>query len=92
MEVGRIVRLSVVGVGLSVAAVASAAEDSTLADAAETGRTTLVRTLLDSGADVNGAQVDGMTALHWAVYHNDSVTASLLMQSGATSVRRTGMA
>ncbi len=83
MNVGRIVRLSVVGVGLSVAAVASAAEDSTLADAAETGRTTLVRTLLDSGADVNGTQVDGMTALHWAVYHDDSVTTSVLVKAGA---------
>ena len=83
MNVRLIVGLLVVGVGLSVATAVSAAEDSTLADAAEEGRAAQVRTLLDSGADVNGTQVDGMTALHWAVYHDDSVTASLLMQSGA---------
>ncbi len=83
MKVGRIVRLSVLGVVLGTAGAASAAEDSILADAVERGRAAQVRTLLDSGADVNGTQVDGMTALHWAVYHDDAVTASLLSQSGA---------
>ena len=83
MKVGRIVRMSVLGVVLGTAGAATAAEDSILADAVERGRAAQVRTLLDSGADVNGTQVDGMTALHWAVYHDDAVTASLLSQSGA---------
>ena len=83
MNVRRIVRVFVLGIVVGTAGVAGAAEDSTLADAAETESAAQVRTLLDSGADVNGAQVDGMTALHWAVYHDDAVTASLLMQSGA---------
>ncbi len=80
---GRIVRLSVLGVILGTAGAASAAEDATLADAAERGRAAEVRTLLDAGADVNGTQVDGMTALHWAVYHDDWAIATLLVQSGA---------
>ncbi len=43
MNVRLIVGLLVVGVGLSVATAVSAAEDSTLADAAEEGRAAQVR-------------------------------------------------
>ena len=46
--------------GLAGAAVA--AEKPTLADAAEQRNRALIRTLLDAGAYVNAAQVDGMTA------------------------------
>ena len=83
MNVGRMARLVVVGMVLGVVGVASAAEEAALADAAETGKGALVRTLLDAGEDVNAAQVDGMTALHWAVYRDDADTASLLVRSGA---------
>ena len=81
MQVGRIVRLSIVILGVAGAAVA--AEKPTIADAAEHSEGALVRTLLDAGADVNTPQVDGMTALHWAVYHGDPETAGLLVRSGA---------
>ena len=40
-------------------------------------------TLLKQRADVNAPQVDGMTALHWAAYHDDLETAELLVQAGA---------
>jgi len=60
-----------------------AAERPVLADAVEQGNKALVRTLLDARADVNAAQVDGMTALHWAVYRDDLETAGLLVRSGA---------
>jgi ankyrin repeat protein len=60
-----------------------AAEKTTLADAAEQHNRALVRTLLGAGADVNAAQVDGMTALHWAVYNDDAETAGLLVRSRA---------
>ena len=62
---------------------AAPADDTALADAAERRDAALVRTLLDAGADVNVAQVDGMTALHWAVYHDDADTARVLVASGA---------
>ena len=81
MNLGRIARLSILVFG--VAGVAVAAEELTLADAAEKGKGALIRTLLDAGADVNAAQVDGMTALHWAVYHDDADTTGLLVRSGA---------
>ena len=66
---------------------AAPADDAALADAAERRDTALVRTLLDAGADVNVAQVDGMTALHWAVYHDDADTARVLVASGAARTR-----
>ncbi|MED5200011.1 MAG: ankyrin repeat domain-containing protein, partial [Gemmatimonadota bacterium] len=55
----------------------------TLADAAEMRDGELVRGLLQGGAGVDVKQVDGMTALHWAVYHDDADMAGLLMRSGA---------
>ena len=83
MNLGRIARLLMLIMILGVAGAAVAAEEPTLADAAEKGNGALIRTLLDRGADVNAPQVDGMTALHWAVYHDDAETAGLLVRSGA---------
>lgn len=66
--------------GLAVGASAVAAS---LADAAEQRDKAGVRTLLQTGADVNAAQVDGTTALHWAAYHDDAEMAGLLVRAGA---------
>lgn len=68
---------------LAAAGAATAAEETTLADAVEQGQGKLVRTLLAEGADVNAPQVDGTTALHWAAYHDDLDTARLLVEAGA---------
>jgi uncharacterized protein len=68
---------------LGVAGAALAAERATLADAAERRDTVLVRTLLEARTDVNAAQADGTTALHWAAYNDDLAMATLLIRSGA---------
>jgi len=81
MDYRRIVRLSLLM--FAVASIAQAADKATLADAAEQRNRTLIRELLATGADVNAAQVDGMTALHWAVYNDDAETAGLLVRSRA---------
>ena len=81
MDLRQIAGLSILALGLTGTAVA--AEKATLADAAENGKGALVRTLLDAGENVNTAQVDGMTALHWATYNDDGETAALLVRSGA---------
>jgi ankyrin repeat protein len=60
-----------------------AATKADLADAAMRGDRTAVRSLLQQKADVNAAQIDGATALHWAVYNDDLETAQLLIQAGA---------
>lgn len=54
-----------------------------LADAAE--KRAKITDLLKQGTDVNAAQADGMTALHWATYHDDSRTAALLIDAGASA-------
>ena len=85
---GRCVALAILMFGVAGAAVvASAAEKGAVADAVETlaadERVARVRALIAEGADVNEAQVDGMTGLHWAAYYDDVITAQLLIDAGA---------
>jgi ankyrin repeat protein len=61
----------------------SAADETPLADAAERQNFAEVRALVENGADVNAPQADGMTALHWAAYHDDLEAARLLITAGA---------
>ena len=57
--------------------------DSPVADAAMDGDIAAVRALLAGGADVNAAQGDGMTALHWAAEHGNGQLAEMLLYAGA---------
>src|SRR2546427_788768 len=59
------------------------AATSDIADAAMNRNKDAVRSLLQKKADVNAAQVDGTTALHWAVRADDLETADLLIRAGA---------
>jgi ankyrin repeat protein len=56
-----------------------------LAEAAMQGDRETVRGLLKSGADVNSAQGDGMTALHWAASKDDVELAKMLLYAGANA-------
>ena len=60
-----------------------AAPDSPVADAAQRGDLAAVRRLLREGADVNAAQGDGMTALHWAAERGNGELAEVLLYAGA---------
>jgi len=59
------------------------AADSAIADAVQKRDTEVVRTLLKEGVDVNAAQGDGATALHWAAHWDDIETTELLIRAGA---------
>ncbi|MGE0815953.1 MAG: ankyrin repeat domain-containing protein [Vicinamibacterales bacterium] len=56
---------------------------SPVADAAMRRDAAGVRALLHQGADVNAAQGDGMTALHWAARHGDAALTETLLYAGA---------
>ncbi len=62
--------------------------ESPVADAAARGDREAVRALLKKGIDVNEAQGDGSTALHWAAIKGDAEMARMLIHAGA-NVRAT---
>jgi ankyrin repeat protein len=74
-------------------AATGAAAQALVADAVMNRDAAALRALLQKKADVNAAQVDGSTALHWAVYHDNLQAADLLLASGANvkAVTREGV-
>src|SRR4051794_9356664 len=60
-----------------------AASDPRLADAVERRDHAAVEALLSQRVDVNAAQADGATALHWAAHWNDEETVERLIRAGA---------
>jgi ankyrin repeat protein len=70
-------------VGVSTAA----AGTDLLVDAAKRQDRQAVRTLVEQQVDVNAAEADGATALHWAAHWNDVETAALLLRAGANANR-----
>jgi uncharacterized protein len=58
------------------------------ADAAQKKDLSALRALVRSKADVNAAQPDGTTALHWAVIWNNDEAVTLLLRAGANAKAR----
>lgn len=77
------VRAVVVIAMASVAGLEAAGTTVRLIEAVKSGNRTAVRALITQKANVNAAEPDGMTALHWAVRGNDEATAQLLVRAGA---------
>ena len=80
-------KLMTLGLVLALSIGINAAE-SPVADAASRGDRDAVKALLKQAADVNAAQGDGMTALHWAAMNGDLELAQMLIFAGA-NVRAT---
>ena len=70
-------------IALVLVAWLNAAGPAPVADAAMARERDAVKALLKSGADVNAAQGDGMTALHWASRNGDAEMAQMLLFAGA---------
>jgi len=68
---------------LCTATLSAAGKDLRLVQAVEQRDTAAVRSLLAEHADVNTAQGDGSTALHWAAHWEDLETAQSLIEAGA---------
>jgi len=77
--------VTAVAVGLAYVA-------ASLPDAASKGDLATVRALIAARTNVNAAQGDGMTALHWAAERGDLPMATVLLKAGAkvTPVTRNG--
>src|SRR5262245_38890116 len=60
-----------------------ALERPAILDAARTADREAIRALLAKKVDVNAAEADGTTALHWASYRDDVESAALLIRAGA---------
>ncbi|MDX1945215.1 MAG: ankyrin repeat domain-containing protein [Pirellulaceae bacterium] len=75
--------LLVVPILLLAHCAAACGADAPLADAAERQDAAAVRAGLNSKAEVNAPQADGMTALHWASYHDDADLVQRLLSAGA---------
>jgi ankyrin repeat protein len=70
-------------VGCVLGAGAAAGADARLADAVMRGDQEILRSLPVDRANINAAQTDGTTALHWAVRRDDLATAEALIKAGA---------
>ena len=70
-------RMKLLALMLTVALSSSigASGPADIADAAQAKNAAAVKKLLKDGADVNAAQGDGMTALHWAALNGDAKAA-----------------
>jgi len=77
----RFVSSAAIALGLS--AILAAASSSPVADAAMKGDREALRALLKQGADVSGAQGDGMSALHYAAERGDVEMTEMLVYAGA---------
>ena len=81
---GGVVVLGLAAVGASASPGSSPlVPDAPVADAAQRGDAAAVRALLADGADVNAAQGDGMTGLHWAAFNGSAAIADVLVGAGA---------
>jgi ankyrin repeat protein len=61
----------------------AAARRVALIDAVKNGNVATVKTLLAQKVDVNAAEPDGTTALHWAAHIGNTPMADLLLKAGA---------
>jgi ankyrin repeat protein len=78
----RVAKVSAFVTLASLPAVAARA-DSPLADLIESDRRVAALELIAEGVDVNAAQGDGTTPLHWAAYNLDAALVGVLLAHGA---------
>lgn len=68
---------------LSMASLGAAGREVPLVEAVKKADTVAVRALLQQRVDVNAAEADGTTALHWAAERDNIAVAQLLIRAGA---------
>jgi ankyrin repeat protein len=78
-----VVKHAVLAVVFWLAAAGTAAADDTLAGLIQAGDRDAALEMIAAGADVNAAQGDGTTPLHWAIYKIDADLTRALLERGA---------
>jgi ankyrin repeat protein len=73
----------VASIVIALAAAAASASDVRLIEAAKKSDAAAVRALLRQHVDVNAAEADGSTALHWAAVRDQLQITDLLLRAGA---------
>src|SRR5258706_8049834 len=68
---------------LALLGFAGAGREVPVIEAVKTANTREFRGLLQRRVDVNAAEADGMTALHWAAHRDDLEVVDLLIRAGA---------
>ena len=69
--------------GLPTAQAQTPADQTSLLEAVKAGDAPAVTVLLSQSVDVNRAEPDGTTPLHWAAHRNDVAIAEQLLEAGA---------
>src|SRR5262249_54242654 len=82
MSINRIIGVFLIGLLCATAWIVEAT-DTRVADAAMKNDKEAVRSLIKQAADINAAQGDGMTALHWAAMNGNLEIAQMLLYAGA---------
>ena len=83
-RMGRLIGVTVLGLLLTgVPATSAPAADVPLVDAVKAGDVAAVQALIAQGIDVNAAEADGTTPLHWAATGQETEIARLLLAAGA---------
>src|SRR5437870_3680760 len=72
-----------IGLALQGAGYGAGADAAPTANAAQNRDMTTLRALVRQHTEINTAQPDGTTALHWAAHWNDLETVNLLLRAGA---------
>jgi len=81
--------LHAAAIALLAGTISVSAAGHPLIDAVKRQDVPAVRTLLSQKPDVNAAEADGFTALHWAVQRNDLELVELLLTAGANATAST---